>query len=128
MPSIRKIIDLPVSGSGCLWARFAYRETNGTLEFKYNDQQTGKSSVGTLFFPGIMSFRFRDEMHSLGFYSESYDSVAEVSDSEWVANLEKMEPKQIPKLWNRRHFAAFLSSCGFFEVIADNCEFSSRCE
>jgi len=126
MESIVKIMDLPISGSGCLWARFVYGDTDGTLEFCYSDQQTGNPSIGNLLFPHVMSFRFRDEMHSLGFSSESYESVAEVVDSKWLVEMENIEPKQILKLWKRRHFAVFLTSCGYFEVIADDCEFSSR--
>ncbi|MFN0017496.1 MAG: hypothetical protein ACKVP0_04495 [Pirellulaceae bacterium] len=123
MQKVKKFMNLPISGSGCLSAKFLYNDTDGCLEFKYSDGKTGKPSIGQLKFPHVMSFRFRDEMRSLGFFSESYDSVAEVLNSEWLAELEKIEPAKIHKLWKRRHFAVFLSSCGFFELIADDCDF-----
>lgn len=128
MQVVKKLMDLPISGSGCLWARFAYRDTDATIEFRYTDIQTRQSSIGTLFFPHVISFRFRDEPHMpVDFPSESYESVAEVSDSQWLVELERTEPKSsYSKLWRRRHFAVLLSSCGFFELIADDCEFSTR--
>jgi hypothetical protein len=125
MQAVTKLMDLPISGSGCLWAKFLYSDTDVCLEFRYTDKDTGIPSVGRLLFPHVMSFRFRDEMRSLGFYSESYESVAELFDSEWVADMERIEPAKIHKLWKRRHFAVFLTSCGFFELIADDCEFST---
>jgi hypothetical protein len=129
MQTVKKILDLPISGSGCLWARFVYNDTDGTLEFSYSDRQTGEPCIGTLFFPHVMSFRFWDEMHAPAyFWSEAYDSVAEGFDSEWLAGMEKTEPKGILKLWRRRHFAVLLSSNGYFELIADDCKFSSRSE
>jgi hypothetical protein len=128
MQTVKKLMDLPISGSGCLWARFAYREKDATLEFGYTDRQTGQSSIGTLFFNYVITFRFWDEPHMpLYFYEESYESVAEVADSQWLAELERTEPKSsYSKLWRRRHFAVLLSSCGFFELIGDDCEFSTR--
>ncbi|SRR5579875_552523 len=128
MQTVKKLMDLPISGSGCLWARFAYGDTDATVEFSYTDRQTGRSSIGILFFPHVIAFRFRDEPHiPVDFYSESYESVAEVSNSQWLTELEKTEPKSsYSKLWRRRHFAVLLSSCGFFELIADDCEFSTR--
>jgi hypothetical protein len=125
---VKKFMDLPISGRGCLWATFTHAECDATIEFKYHDQQTGKPCIGSLIFPTTLSFRFRDEPHSLGFPSESYDSVAEVFDSQWIAEFERIEPAQTPRLGRRRHFAVFLSSCGLFEVIADDCGFSSRSE
>ena len=128
MQTVKILMDLPISSSGCLWARFAHRDTDATVEFSYTDRQTGHSSIGTLFFPHVITFRFWDEPHiPVNFYSESYESVAEVWNSEWLTELERAEPKSsYSKLWRRRHFALLLSSCGFFELIADDCEFSSR--
>jgi hypothetical protein len=128
MQKVSKLMDLPISGSGCLRAKFAYRDTDATVEFSYTDMQTGRPSIGTVFFPHVMAFRFRDEPHiSVDFPSEAYESVAEVSDSQWWTDLERTEPKSsYSKLWSRRHFSVLLSSCGFFELIADNCEFSTR--
>jgi hypothetical protein len=127
MQTVQKLMDLPISGSGCLWARFGYRNTDATLEFSYTDRHTGHSSIGVLFFPHVMTFRFWDEPHiPPDFFSESYESVAEVSSSQWLRKLESTEPKSsYSKLWRRRHFAVLLSSCGFFELIADDCEFST---
>lgn len=128
MQTVERLMDLPISGSGCLWARFAYRDTDATLEFSYTDRQTGRSSIGTLFFPHVVTFRFWDEPHiPVDFPSDAYDSVAEVSNSQWLAELERTEPKSsYSKLWRRRYFAMLLSSCGFFELIADDCVFSTR--
>src|ERR1700732_2821476 len=96
---VTRFMDLPISGMGCLWARFALEQGgDATLEFKYRDKQTGKPMIGTLAFPTTISFRFRDEPHARGFFSESYESVAEVLNSEWLSDLERIEPAQTPKL------------------------------
>lgn len=128
MQTVNKLMDLPISGSGCLWATFSYREMDATVEFGYTDMHTDESCIGSLFFPYVITFRFWDEPHMpSNFYEESYDSVAEVSNSEWLAEIERTEPKCIyNKLWRRRHFAVLLSNCGFFELIADDCEFATR--
>jgi hypothetical protein len=125
---VKKLMDLPISGSGCLWARFSYRDTDATVEFRYTDNQTHQSFIGTLCFLHVISFRFRDEPHMpMDCPSESYESVAEVSDLQWLVERERTQPKSsYSKLWRRRHFAVLLSSCGFYELIADDCEFAMR--
>jgi hypothetical protein len=128
MQAMKKLMDLPISGSGCLWARFGYRDSDATMNFSYTDSQTRQSSVGTLVFPHAITFRFWTEPHvPADFPSEAYDAVYEVLNSQWLVELEATEPPSSYKnLWRRRHFAVLLSNCGFFELIADDCEFSTR--
>jgi hypothetical protein len=128
MQTVHKLLDLPVPGQGALWARFAYDDVSACVEFRYSDPKKEHAQLGKIRFTHVISFRFGDEMHSRGFYSESYESLAEVVDSEWLSELSATEPRGLltTELWERHHFAVFLSNCGFFEVIAEDWSFSTE--
>jgi hypothetical protein len=74
---------------------------------------------GAIEFDEVIAYRFRDEMHSYGFVSDSYDTVVEVPKSKWRKELLKHEPKEI---WgsarDKTHFAVLFSSNGYLEVLA----------
>ena len=88
-----------------------------SLEYEYRADRT--DWIGSIHFTNVMAYRFRNEMHSQGYCSESYNSVAEVKDSPWLAELIRNEPIGIHDAADKKHFAVFLSSNGYLEVIAD---------
>ena len=104
----KKLFDLPISQSGCGNTQFQSDGITGTLLFEY--RLHGKDSVGVIRFKGVVAYRYRDELHSVGFVSEAYESVAEVADSEWCKELQ----------FTGKHIAVFLSSNGYFEVLAES--------
>lgn len=120
--TIRKAVDLPISGVGCGFIDI--RSDGVQLSTGISD---GQIPVGTMLFDDVTAFRFRDEMHSLGYADGSYDTVVEIVDSEWVRELLEIEPKQILGSVNgSRHFAVFLSNNGYLEVVAKSVRFQTK--
>lgn len=114
----RKTLDLPISGVGCGFIDI--RSDGVQLAVGISD---GQVPVGTIRFDDVTAFRFRDEMHSRGFIGESYDTVVEVIDSDWLQELIAIEPNQIlASVKGSRHFAVLLSSNGYLEVITKSVE------
>jgi len=116
---IKKIFQLPIPQSGCGNVRFCFSGLDGLLEFEF--RKNGSDYIGGIQFNRIAAFRFRDEMRSDGYADESYESVIEVLDSDWKKELKKIEPPSVSSISERHHFAALLSSNGYFEVIAKEC-------
>ena len=112
--TVRKVIDLPISGVGCGFIDI--RSDGVQLSVGISD---GQIPAGTVLFDDVTAFRFRDEMHSRGFVGESYDTVVEVIDSDWVRELLEIEPEQIlGSAEGSHHFVVLLSSNGYLEVVA----------
>lgn len=117
-----KVVDLPISGVGCGEIKI---ESDGVaLTVSLTD---GELAAGRLSFDDVTAFRFRDEMHSRGFIQESYDTLVEILESDWLHELIEIEPKQIlGSVEGSRHFAVLLSSNGYLEVIAKSVELLPR--
>ncbi len=115
-----KLVNLPISQSGSGNTCLIADGVNLAVEYEYKIQ--GKDMIGKLVFGGIIAYRFRNEMHSQGYMSEAYESLAKIDDSSWKKELAMMEPPSIHDLKNAQHFVLFLSSNGYFEVIAENWE------
>jgi hypothetical protein len=115
------VIDLPLSGAGCGAIQLS---TDGVdLEVSV---YSGLRKIGKLSFDTVVAFRFRDEMHSLGFLEESYDAVVEIAQSEWLSQILALEPDAIHlTAKNCKHFAVMLSSNGYLEVIARSVGFEA---
>lgn len=101
----KKLSDLPVPESGSLGTRLNTNGISLTLKFRYGG--SGTYYVCKINFEDIVAYRFRKERYSLGFISEAYESLAEILDSPWCSELN----------YDGRHFAVFLSSNGYFEVL-----------
>jgi len=106
----KKLFDLPIPQSGCGNTQLESDGVSVALQFEYRSH--GKDFVGVIHFGRVVAYRYRDELHSLGYTSDAYESVAEVSDSEWCKELQ----------FGGKHIAVFLSSNGYFEVLAESVE------
>ena len=111
---------LPVGGSGSGDSRLTF-DGDLLLEFGCSEDQRG--SAGAIKFYDVIAFRFRDEMHSLGFVESSYDSIVEVPDSDWYRELLRIEPhSSLRTIKDKHHYACFLSDSGYLEIIASRFE------
>jgi hypothetical protein len=104
----KKLFDLPIPQSGCGDTQFQSDGTTATLRFEFRSH--GKDFVGAIQFQGVIAYRYRDELHSVGYPSGAYESIAEVDGSEWCKELK----------YAGKHIAVFLSSNGIFEVLAES--------
>lgn len=116
----KRLVDLPVPGSGCGDIRICSEANSIRIEYEY--RWDGVDWVGCVHFLNVIAFRFRDEFHSVGYCSESYDSVAQIDDSDWLKELIAGEPSNKNVLGGKIHFAIFFSSNGYFEAIAEKYE------
>ena len=113
------VLNLPISGAGC----GAIRLITDGVEFEV-EVFDGQRRAGRLVFDTVAAFRFRDEMHSLGYAEDSYDTVVEIEDSDWLKHILSIEPESILLTAKRsKHFAVMLSSNGYLEVIARSVSF-----
>lgn len=101
-----KLFDLPIPQSGCGNTQLLSDGISAIIKFEY--RKDAKDLIGSIKFEGVIAYRFRDEFHSVGYCSEAYESVAEIEESDWIAQLKG----------EGRHFVVFLSSNGYFEVLA----------
>ena len=112
---------LPVGDDGCGFIRLLASSIELLVEFEY--RHDGKDLIGGVRFQGMNAHRFFGEMQSRGFIPGSYDTVVEVLESSWREEIIGSEPDGIlSSTSDKKHFALFLSSNGYIEVIADSCE------
>ena len=112
-----KLAQLPVPGSGC--GNISVLSDGVELSIEYEYRSDGEDWVGKICFSDCVAHRFRNEMHSKGYCSESYDAVAEVKYSSWLAELIHSEPTGVRDLVGKKHFAAFFSNNGYLEIVAN---------
>ena len=48
---------------------------------------------------------------------DAYDRLVEIVDSDWTAEYRKTNPR-IANLFDIKHYAIFLKSCGLYEFIS----------
>jgi hypothetical protein len=113
---INIVSQLPIPQSGCGDVRFSSNGVNCLLEFEFC--KNGADCIAGIQFFDFIAYRFRDEMRSDGYADEAYETLIEISESDWKMQLNKIEPSGINSVNERHHFAVFLSSNGYFEIIA----------
>jgi hypothetical protein len=114
-----KIHDLSVGPAGCGHTRLTSDGLSLLLEYEYFDGP--KPLIGGISFQSIVAYRFSAEMHTSNYPDEAYDSVLEIVSSPWKKELQLAEPSGIDDIASTHHFAVFLSSNGYLEVLADAC-------
>jgi hypothetical protein len=72
------------------------------------------------------AFRKRAEIYCKGFHLEAYDTVCEIEDSEWVAELRNDSVPEWRYYWVMRHFMVYLDGFGCLEVIAESVSFEDN--
>jgi hypothetical protein len=95
----------------------------GTLELGF-DVRVGMTLLARrLVFTRVRAFRWRAESHSTPWHIEDvYGRLAEVIDSEWVAELRKAEPELLSTRWEIHHYMIYLEDSGAYEVACEKWE------
>ena len=87
------------------------------LRFDYSDVKKNDALfTAGIFFKSVVGFKHDSE----GFATtlmDAYDRLVEIVNSDWVAEYRKTNPR-IANLFNIKHYAIFLKSCGLYEFIA----------
>jgi hypothetical protein len=116
--NIKKDKALMIPGPGCGDTRFISDSYNCWIEYEYHQQ--GEDFIGVIQFRGVVAYRFRNEMHSRGYLSEAYESIAIIDQSDWIRALDVQGPAGSTDLLGKKHFALLLTSNGYFELVADS--------
>jgi hypothetical protein len=74
-------------------------------------------------FDRVRAHRHRAESHCTVWHIDAYDTLVEVRDSEWVAELREAMPEDMRGLFEMHHYMIYLDSEGCYEVVAKSWEF-----
>lgn len=69
-----------------------------------------------LIFEGMQCYRHTSECFTKSLMN-AYDSVVEIVDSEWLRELNHLNPHAY-SYWSPRHFAVYIDSNGMYEIVA----------
>ena|SRR5438105_10733586 len=115
----RILYRLPTPDHGCGNIELSTDGVELTVRYEY--WEDGRDLIGGVQFEVVLAFRFHNETHSFAFPSckESYDAIAEVTDSDWLKQMIACEiPGMLLSAKGKHHYAMFLTNNGLLEVIA----------
>jgi hypothetical protein len=90
-------------------------------EIKYSYRENGSNVNCILRFYGVSTQWSRTERCcTLWHIQDTYDTLVEVEDSEWSAEIKKAIPDHLQGDHEYNHYMIYLDSSGCFEFIADS--------
>lgn len=93
----------------------------GSLTLRFQFDRDGSLVWGGVEFKKVRAHQWRAESHCTEWHIEgAYDTVVELEDSPWVAELLMAEPAETWGRWIIRHFMLFIDGAGCFEVAAES--------
>jgi hypothetical protein len=114
----RALAELPVPSTS-LMTDPVFEHPGGDALLRFDFERDGVAVRGGLRFEKVRAYRFRAEGHCTAWHVEGvYDTLAEVSGSEWIAELLAAEPAETWGRWEIRHFMIYIDSAGCFEIGA----------
>lgn len=94
---------------------------NGDLLLSMDFDDDGEKRSSALRFVKQRAFRKRAETYCTGLHvKDVYDTVCEVHESEWVAELCNDAAPEWRDHWVMRHFMIYVDGFGCLEVIAES--------
>lgn len=109
--------------SNCIYTgvKLIHEKASIKLDFDYYDEDNDdKVFNGRIEFKNVIAHRHTTEKFTK-FIKGTYDNLCEISDSEWLSNLEKLSPEWIGNNY-LRHYAIYLDSYGLYEFVARDYE------
>lgn len=89
------------------------------LQLTCFDVETNELIASNIRFGAVRSFRYRGELYVTVWHIEdAYDTICEVVDSDWVAELKSRCVADWREYWEMRHFMIYLDSFGCLEVVS----------
>jgi len=112
--------DLDIADTGDIGdSRLMSNGVELIFQYNYYSSRLKKNCIGKIFFDHVIAYRFSDEMHSEDFCGLSFCMLVEIENSNWLKKLTENDHKHIyHNLFEQKHFALFLKSNGYFEIIA----------
>jgi hypothetical protein len=96
-----------------------FEHPGGEALLRFEFERDGAAYRGGFRFEKVRAYRFRSEGHCTAWHVEgAYDTLAEVSGSQWVSELLAAEPAETWGRWEIHHFMIYIDSAGCFEIGA----------
>lgn len=114
------LATLPVASTSLL-SDATFEHPGGEAFLRFDFERDGMAYRGGLQFVKVRAFRFCAEGHCKAWHVEgAYDTLTEVSGSEWVSELLAAEPAETWGRWEIRHFMIYIDSAGCYEIAAES--------
>lgn len=116
------LFSLPCPSTAAIHGPILVDQDRGLLLSMVCDDDAREQSVGVLF-GKPRAFRKREETYCTGWHvKDVYDTVCEIKESDWVAELRSDAVPEWRDRWVMRHFMIYVDSFGCLEVIAESAE------
>lgn len=90
-----------------------FTQPGGNAELQCTYERSGSTYVGGLRFHRVRAYRFRAEDHCTAWHIEdAYDTLVEVEQSDWIAELLTAQPGKTRGRWGIRHFLIYIDGVG----------------
>ena len=111
---------LPVPSTSFL-SEAVFEHPGGEAVLRFEFERDSTPYRGGLRFAKVRAYRFRSEGHCTAWHVDGvYDTLAEVTSSEWVGELMAAEPAETWGHWEIHHFMIYVDSAGCYEVAAES--------
>jgi hypothetical protein len=103
---------------------FVLLTSNGeAVELRFDYDRDGTTYTGGLRFHRVRAHRHRAELYLTEWHlTDAYDTLVEVSPSDWVETLRSAAPSDRRGDWTMRHFMITFDSAGCYEIAAEDWE------
>lgn len=114
------IFSLPYPSTSAIHEPKLVRNPRGLLLTLVCDDNGHQRQTGVLFVKP-RAYRKREEIYCTVWHIEAaYDTVCEVKESDWVAELRNDAAPDWRDRWVMRHFMIYVDSFGCLEVVAES--------
>jgi hypothetical protein len=103
-------------------------DSRGALTLRYSFYVGDRLRQGGVEFLRRRAYRYRAESHCTVWHLDAYDTLVEVENSEWVAELLEAMPEDMRDLFEMHHYMIYLDSSGCYEVVAASWQFLPEVE
>ncbi len=114
---VKELWRIPVPSTQVQGEQLLFNGGNALLRFDYYDVEKNDAMfTAGILFDFVAGFKHDSE----GFATtlmDAYDRLVEIIDSEWVAEYRKTN-QRAANLFDIKHYAIFLKSCGLYEFVA----------
>lgn len=113
------LFSLPCSSTAAIHGPKLVDDDRG-LSLSLVCEQDERARQVKVLFVKSRAFRKREEIYCTGWHlKDTYDTICEVKDSDWVAELRGDAVPEWRDRWLLRHFIIYVDSFGCLEVIAE---------
>lgn len=114
------LFSFPCPSTGAVSGPTLFDNDRGLLLSWTSDSEGRARTMGVLF-SKPRAFRKREETYCTGWHVKgTYDTVCEIKDSDWVAELRRDAVPEWRDRWVLRHFMIYADGFGCLEVVGES--------